>query len=115
LNKAGRKLSAPSPIEKARNLAYDKAEQFYEGVLKRRTWLKMRKDIQAAVMETGSFSRPGAGCTGQDKGPSPLPHLRSETDEISDIQDIGDRYYLIQPTETIDAAIPGLEAVNARK
>jgi peptidyl-prolyl cis-trans isomerase D len=28
---------------KARNLAYDKAEQFYESVLKRMTWLKMLK------------------------------------------------------------------------
>ncbi|MBC2745094.1 MAG: peptidyl-prolyl cis-trans isomerase, partial [Desulfosarcina sp.] len=50
----------------------------------------------------------------RDKGAFANSAFTLKTDEISDIQDIGGRYYLIQLTETINAAVPQLEAVKTR-
>jgi len=99
---------------KARNLAYDKAEQFYERCFEKDDLVKNAKILDLAVMETGSFSRRGPDSLGSDKGTFATAAFALQRDEISDIQDIGGRYYLIQPTETIDAAVPGMEAVKAR-
>jgi peptidyl-prolyl cis-trans isomerase D len=76
--------------------------------------VKNAKIFDLAVIETGSFSRQGPDALGSDKGAFAAAAFALQTDEISDIQDIGDRYYLIQPTETIDAVVPGIEAVKAK-
>ena len=99
---------------KARNLAYDKAEQFYEGCFEKDDLVNNAKTFKLAVMETGSFSRQGPDALGKDKGAFANAAFTLKVDEISDIQDIGGKYYLIQPTETIDAAVPELEAVKDR-
>ena len=101
-------------LRKTRNLAYDKAEQFYERCFEKDDLVNNAKALEMAVMETGSFSRQGPEVLGSDKGTFATAAFALQTDEISDIQDIGGRYYLIQPTETIEAAIPEMEVVKAR-
>ena len=101
-------------LRKARNLAYDKAEQFYERCFEKDDLVNNAKSLGLAVMETGAFSRRGPDALGNDKSEFATAAFALQTDEISDIQEIGGRYYLIQPTETIDAVIPELEAVKAR-
>ena len=64
-------------------------------------------------METGPFSRQGPEELGAQKGAFAGAAFDLPIDEISDIQDIGGQYYLIQVTETIDAEIPALEDVKA--
>ncbi len=100
-------------LRKTRNLAYDKAEQFYERCFEKDDLVNNAKTLGLAVMETGAFSRRGPDVLGSDNGTFATAAFALQTDEISDIQDIGGRYYLIQPTETIEAAIPELEAVKA--
>ncbi len=100
---------------KARNLAYDNAEQFYAGCFEKDDLVKNAKTIDLAVLDTGLFTRQrGPDMLGKDKGTFANAAFALKLDEISDIQDIGGRYYLIQPTEAIDSAVPGLEAVRAR-
>jgi peptidyl-prolyl cis-trans isomerase D len=99
---------------KARNLAYDKAEQFYGMCFEKDDLVKNAKIFDLAVIETGAFSRQGPDSLGSDKGPFATAAFALQVDEISDIQDIGNRYYLIQPTETIDAVVPEIDAVKAR-
>ena len=101
-------------LRKTRNLAYDKAEQFYERCFEKDDLVNNAKTLELAVMESGAFSRRGPDALGSDKGTFATAAFALQTDEISDIQEIGGRYYLIQPTETIEAAIPELEAVKAR-
>jgi peptidyl-prolyl cis-trans isomerase D len=99
---------------KTRNLAYDKAEEFYERCFEKEDLVNNAKILELTVMETGAFSRQGPDALGSDKGTFATAAFALQTDEISDIQDIGGRYYLIQPTETIDAAVPEMEAVKGR-
>ena len=99
---------------KAQNLAYDKAEQFYERCFEKDDLVNNAKTLDVAVMVTDPFSRRGPDALGSDKGTFATAAFALQTDDISDIQDIGGRYYLIQPTETIEAAVPAIEAVKAR-
>ncbi|WP_269434693.1 SurA N-terminal domain-containing protein [Desulfosarcina alkanivorans] len=99
---------------KSRNLAYDTAEQFYEGCFEKDDLVNNAKTFKLAVMEAGPFSRVGPEVLGTGKGAFANAAFALKADEISDIQDIDGRYYLIQQTETIDAAIPGLETVTER-
>lgn len=99
---------------KARSLAYDKAEQFYEGCFEKDDLIKNAKTFGVEVKETGPFSRQGPEALGGEKGAFATAAFALQVDEISDIQEIGGRYYLIQPTETIDAVIPELAAVKDR-
>ncbi len=98
---------------KARNLAYDKAEQFYESVYEKDDLVNNAQTFELAVMETGAFNRQGPDALNQDKSTFATAAFALAVDEISDIQDIGGRYYLIQQTEAIDADIPPLETVIA--
>lgn len=99
---------------KARNLAYDQAEKFYEGCFEKDDLVKNAKTYGLPVMETGGFNHQGPETLGEDKGVFATAAFTLKVDEISDIQDIGGRFYLIQPTQSIDAAIPALETVKAR-
>jgi len=98
---------------KARNLAYDRAEQFYETCYEKESLVDNAKTFNLPVMEAGSFTRNGPEALGNVKGQFAKAAFALEKDEISDIQDIGGRYYVIQTTEIIKAAVPELDAVKA--
>jgi len=96
---------------KARNLAYDSAERLYEICYEKDDLIKNAKTSGLKVMETGAFSRSGPEELGEDKGAFASAAFALKVDEISDVQEIGGKYFLIQVTDTIDAAVPPLEAV----
>ena len=114
LEQSKAQITADLVERKARNLAYDMAEQFYEGTYEKEDLINNAKTFNLSVMEAGSFSRQGPENMGGEKSQFAQAAFALKADEISDIQDIGGRYYIIQVTETIDAAIPALEAVKAR-
>jgi len=99
---------------KARNLAYDRAEQFYESCYENEDLIKNAKAFNVSVMKTGSFTRNGPKALGNAKGEFAKAAFALDKDEISDIQDIDGRYYIIQATEIIQATIPELDAVKTR-
>jgi peptidyl-prolyl cis-trans isomerase D len=98
---------------KAGNLAYDKAEQFYEGCYEKEDLINNAQEFKLAVQETGAFNRQGPQSFGSGKDQFAQAAFALKTDEISDIQDIGGKYYILQTTETIDATVPELETVKA--
>ncbi len=99
---------------KARNLAYDNAERFYETCYEKDDMRNNAKTEGLAVMETGPFNRSGPEELGADKGAFASAAFALNVDEISDIQEIGGKYYLLQVTKAIDAAVPSLEDVKSR-
>ena len=97
----------------ARSMAYDRAETFYQATFEKEDLVKNARTFDLEVMETGPFTRQGPEALGPDKGAFASAAFELPVDEISDIEDIGGRYYLIQVTDTIEAAVPALEAVKA--
>lgn len=98
---------------KALSLAYDNAEKFYEGSFEKDDLANNAKSFGLDVVETEPFNRNGPDSLGPQKGEFANAALALDVDEISDIQDLGGRYYLIQVTEKIDAKIPDLKTVKA--
>jgi len=97
---------------KARNLAYDRAEQFYETCYEKEDLVNNAKTSNLSVLDAGSFTRRGPEALGNAKGQFAKAAFALKKDEISDIQDIDGRYYIIQATEIINAAVPELNAVK---
>jgi peptidyl-prolyl cis-trans isomerase D len=95
----------------ARNLAYDRAELFYEGIFEKEDFVKNAETSQMTIMETGLFTRQGPKSLGNDKNGFAESAFSLKTDEVSDILEIGEKYYLIQLMESVDAAVPPLEEV----
>jgi len=98
---------------KARSLAYDSAEKFYEGCFEKDDLINNAKTFGLEVMETEAFNRNGPDSLGAHKGAFANAAFALNIDEISDIQDFGGRYYLIQVTENIDSEIPDIETVKS--
>jgi len=99
---------------KARNLTYDRAEQFYETCYEKEDLINNAETFNLPIMEAGSFTRKGPEALGSAKGQFAKAAFALDKEEISDIQDIEGRYYIIQTTEIIQAAIPELDAVKSR-
>lgn len=99
---------------KSQNLAYDKAEKFYEGTFEKDDLVKNAKMFDKPVLEAGPFNRRGPEAFNGGRGQFANVAFNLRVDEISDIQDIGGRYYIIQQTEAIEAAIPPLEDVKEK-
>jgi peptidyl-prolyl cis-trans isomerase D len=100
--------------KKAKNLAYDKADQFYDSAYDQNDLVKNAQRLGIAVKETGAFSRKGPDALGSGKAIFAKAAFELQANEISDIQDIGERYYIIQVTKHIPVAIPQLEAVKTK-
>jgi peptidyl-prolyl cis-trans isomerase D len=96
-----------------RDMAYDQAEQFYEGSFEEDDFIKNAKLFGLEVRESGAFSRSGPEALGKDKNAFSKAAFAIQAGEISDIQDIGGKYYLIQVMETIDPIVPELDLVRA--
>jgi peptidyl-prolyl cis-trans isomerase D len=114
LEQSRKKILGILTEKKAKNLAYDKAEQFYDNAYDRNDLVENAKSMGLTVMETGSFNRRGPDALGNGKAAFAKAAFDLKGNEISDIQDIDGRYYIIQVTNTIPAAIPPLETVKKK-
>ena len=99
---------------KSKNLAYDKAEQFYEGTFEKDDLVKNAKLFGRPVLEAGPFNRKGPEEISRGRGQFANAAFNLNVDETSDIQDINGCYYIVQPTESIAATIPPIEDVREK-
>ncbi len=99
---------------KSKTLAYDQAEQFYESTFEKDDLVKNATVFNRPVLEEGPFSRQGPESFERNSSRFANAVFDLDVDEISDIQEIGDRYYIIQKTATIAATIPPLEDVKEK-
>jgi peptidyl-prolyl cis-trans isomerase D len=114
LEEAKDRIVATLKQRKARNLAYDRAEAFYETCYEEEDLIHNAETFNLTVQDAGSFTRKGPESLGNAKGPFAKVAFTLEKGEITDIQDIQGRYYIIQATEIIEAAVPELDAVKTR-
>jgi len=98
----------------ARNLAYDEAEAIYDVSFEGDDLVKAAKSRNLKILTTDFFSRkgPDKGITNRTKFASAAISL--PVMEISDIEDLGDGYYILQVIEKIPEKIPELNTVEKR-
>jgi peptidyl-prolyl cis-trans isomerase D len=100
--------------EKARNLAYDSAEAAYDAAFDGEDLLKVAESRKLNLQTTGFFTikGPEKGIKDREKFASIAFNLSLM--EISDVQDLGDGYYILQPIEKKPERIPDLKEVEEK-
>ena len=96
----------------AKTLAYDKAEAFYETTLEGDILADVGKEMGLAVKMTGLFSMTGPEKDIQSQKAFADAAFTLSLNQISEIQDFEDGYYILQVVEVIPGKIPGLGAVK---
>ena len=98
----------------SRALAYEDAETAYDASYEGDTLDTIAEQRNVKVLETDFFTRKGPqkGITNRDQFATFAFGLAEN--EISDIQDFGDGYYLLQVTQKIPSQIPEFDAVKEK-
>ena len=114
LEESKKTITAAIKETKSKNIAYDTAEKFYETTFEKDDLVKNAKIFNRPVLEAGPFNRQGPDTLKGSRGQFANAAFNLNVDEISDIQEIDGRYYIIQQTESIAATIPPLDDVKTK-
>ena len=97
----------------SKNLAYDRAEAVYDASFEGQDLDTIAQDRNLKILTTDLFSqkKPPKGISNGNRFASAAFSL--PLNEVSDVQDFGDGYYLIEVVDKIPAQIPELKAVEA--
>ncbi len=101
--------------ERAKQLAYDRAEFIFDATYEGNQLETIAAENQLVVHATDFFSNPGGPAKGvQNKGAFAKAAFELPDDEISEIQDFGDGYYLMEVIDRRPAEIPAFGAVEEK-
>ena len=114
LKAAEEKIRGILTEDKTRTLAYDSAEAVYDAFIEGDNLADIAKSRQLEIHTTDFFSGKDSvnGISKSSEFVAVAFNLSAM--EISDIQDLGDGYYLIQVIEKESEKIPGLDTVKDR-
>jgi len=113
-DKAKQEIREKLLIQKAGNLAYDKADEVYEASSEGDDLAKIA-DLENFTIHTTEFFTENEPVKGVKDGfKFTAASFNLGLMEISDIQDLGDGYYIIQAIEKIDEKIPALKDVKEK-
>jgi peptidyl-prolyl cis-trans isomerase D len=109
LDEARETITKKLTDEKAKSLAYDAAEAFYDSVFEGDDLAKLAAGQQLEVVKTDAFTKKGPAAGVKNRRKFATVAFKLEDNEISDIEDLGDGYYLIQMLEKIPEKIADLK------
>ncbi len=99
--------------EYAKQLAYDRAESIFDATFGGGPLETVAADNQLVIHTTDFFTRQNGPAKGvQNKSAFATAAFELSEGEISEIQDLGDGYYLLEVVEKRPAQIPELKAVE---
>ena len=113
LDEARPEIEAKLKADRSRNLAYDEAEAIFDAAFEGQNFADLAKAHRQKMISTDFFTL--------EKGPSGTQNARQLAEaafklplnEVSEIQDLANGYYLIEALEKRPARIPELETVKA--
>jgi peptidyl-prolyl cis-trans isomerase D len=100
--------------EHAKRLAYDAAEAVFDAAFEGSTLAEVADDQQLKLNTTDFFTRQGPSTGIQDKAGFAKAAFDLPEDQVSEIQDLGDGYYLLEIVEKQAARIPDLAEVKEK-
>ncbi len=102
LKEARNEIQTKLVNDKASILAYDAAASFYDQTLEGDDLANITKETDLTVRKTGQFSRQGKSLQGvADRSKFIATAFELGLNQISEIQDLSDGYYLMQVIETV--------------
>jgi peptidyl-prolyl cis-trans isomerase D len=112
LEDAKKSIQATLTDDQAKTLAYDKADLFYETTLEGDHIAKIGKEMGLEVKTTGLFSIAGPEKEVKNRKAFADVAFALSLNQISEIQDFDDGFYILQVIESIPGKIPELGAVK---
>jgi peptidyl-prolyl cis-trans isomerase D len=100
--------------EGSRSLAYDKAESIYDAVFEGDQLESLAAEYNLTLVTTEFFTRRNPPKGIQKKAEFAGAAFNLPEGEVSDIQDFGDGYYILEAVEKLPAQIPELSAVEQK-
>ncbi len=100
--------------EGAKQLAYDAAESVFDAAFEGRPLREIAADQKLALITTDFFTRQGPQKGVQDKSEFAKVAFNLPEEQVSEIQDLGDGYYLLEIVERKAARIPELAEVEEK-
>jgi peptidyl-prolyl cis-trans isomerase D len=98
--------------DQAKTLAYDKAEAFYETILEGDLLVEVGKEMGLEVKTTGLFSMAGPEKDVRNRKAFADAAFALSLNQISEIQDFDEGFYILQVIESIPGKIPELATVK---
>jgi len=111
LGEAGAEIKNKLADERAGYIAYDEAEAVFESIFDGEDLDAAARTRNLAVTTTDLFDRGGPEKNVGNRAQFAQAAFDLPIGDVSEIIDLGDGYYLIQPTEEQPARIPELDAV----
>jgi peptidyl-prolyl cis-trans isomerase D len=100
--------------ERAKALAYEKAESIYDNSFQGDDLVRNAADQQLAITETGFFTQKGPIKGIRDGAKFAAAAFALPVMDVSPIQELSDGYVILQVTDKKDSQIPDLQAVAPR-
>jgi len=112
LAQASEKIKKTLEQQELQNLAYDKAGEAFDAVIDGDDFEQVALITDKKITKTKAFSITGEGLDIKDKREFAEAAFKLSADNISDVEQIGNSYYLIKVIEKIDPVIQDLNLVK---
>jgi peptidyl-prolyl cis-trans isomerase D len=112
LEEAKKEIRDKLASDKAKGMAYDRAEAFYDTTMEGDNLKKIGGDAGLEVKTTPWFTASGVAAGVADHQKFAAAAFEMALDQISEILDLNDGYYILQVIEKEDGKIPDLAAVK---
>jgi peptidyl-prolyl cis-trans isomerase D len=112
LDEAREEIQEQLITEAAKNMAYDKAEAFYETTMEGDNLAEVGGDAELTVKTTSWFTDSGKDAGISDRKKFADAAFKLSLNEISEIQDFNDGYYILQVIEKEPGKVPDLASVQ---
>jgi peptidyl-prolyl cis-trans isomerase D len=112
LDEAREDIEKTLKTERSRNLAYDEAETLYDAVFECQKLADIAQERNLKILTTELFPQKRPPKEIKDAARFASVAFGLPVDEVSDVQEFGDGYYLIEVVEKVPSKIPALKAVE---
>jgi peptidyl-prolyl cis-trans isomerase D len=112
LDEAREDIEKTLQTERSRNLAYDEAESVYDATFEGQNLVDIAQERNLKLLTTQLFPQKSPPKEIKDAARFASVAFGLPVDEVSDIQEFSDGYYLIEVIEKVAAKIPELKAVE---
>jgi peptidyl-prolyl cis-trans isomerase D len=114
LDEAREEIEKKLKTDRSKNLAYDEAERVYDATFEGRNLVDIAQERNLKLLTTKVFSQKSPPKEIKDAARFASVAFSLPVEEVSDVQEFGDGYYLIEVIEKVPSKIPELTAVEDR-
>ena len=113
LDEARTEIEGKLKSDRSRNMAYDEAEAIFDATFEGQQLTDLAKERELKIRTTGFFTRQKGPQGNKNATQFAAAAYKLPLNEVSEIQDLGDGYYLIEAIEKRAAQIPELKKVES--